>query len=539
MPHKILSRIFLILLSVQLSSSAIAQEPVRQYKFTMHKTGLYAGECSVSPSGKLLLATFNDMGKSSVYELVDLTTGRLIGTGNLDAVPNKISWSADSKYMMIEFSRINPVFYNMSNGLKKMFSFSRGGSPVFRPQLGFGIKAADPDIYVFDEQVSYHYNIQGKLLDSTEYDDYHSVDGAWFNQLQRNFVVMNSDGFDTYSLQGKYTSSKAITGLDIYKSNFTDQDGGSLVLYDRSGFARYDAVTGKIIQELHGDEEMQAVCLTPDKKNVLYKSSGKLTLLNEKKVKTTITLKDYYSKLFYTGFGTELVGVNPDEVKIYACKNYLPVATAAPVVKPTPAPPVVVKNPPPVVKPTPVPVKPKWNQPYTVVDFITPKEKDSFYLYSTDRGFKYLVKYYKIEGNILWPNPYRYFQYFGLGAEQKYQSYYLYLLDNADGEARIGTYAYSSAYETKEQMVGGQNFLAKIPEKGQTITWRNKLYTDEYTLSAQVVDMVYKGKMKKFLAVSRGGSLNGQPIDEASYYQLGVGLTFIKSNGKIVFERSF
>lgn len=517
-----------------------AQEPLQQYRFTQHKTGFAAGDASVSPSGKWLLASFNDLGKNVVYELVDLSSMRMAATGTLEDKPYNLCWSADSKYLLVEYIYRNPVLYDMSSGMKKLLTLSRKGTVVFKPMNSLlDPKPKDPEIFVFDEQVAYRYNIQGKLLDSLEQDEYHSVSAAWYNQLQRNFTILNGDGFDTYSAQGKYISSKPVTGLDVYKSFFTDPDGGTITFYDRNSFTRYDVATGKIVQEANEAEGLYAVCLTPDKKNTAYKSSGKLTLMNEKGAKTSTPLKDYYSKMYYTGFGTGLVCINPDEVKIYACKNYLPFAAAAPVVKP--APPVVVKKEPaPKVKKTPaVPAKPKWNQPYTVADFITPKTSDSFYLYTADRGLKYFIKYTKGEPNILWPNPFFYSQYMGFGSEQKYQSYYTYLLDNTDGEARMGTYAYGSAYGSKEQMVGGPNFLAKIPAAGQTLSWNNKLYQDEYTLTAQVVDMVYKGKPKKFLSVSRGGTYNGQPIDESWYYQLGVGLTFIKSGGKIVYERVF
>lgn len=537
MSKKIFSGVSLFFLLI-ISFTVNAQEPVRQYKFTMHKTGFYAGEPSVSPSGKWLIGNFNDMGKTAVCELVDLNTVRIAATVTMREKPYIMRWSPDSKYLLIQYVGNNPDIYDMTNGMKKLVTLSHSGYAVFKPQNTLlDPKQKDPEVFVFGEETTYRYTIKGKLLDSIELDDNYDQSTVWYNQLQRNFSAMNYDGFSAYSDKGKYIKLVPVTGVDTYKSWLLDQDGASMTLYDRNGFTRYNVVTGKIIQENYG-EEIQAVCLTPDKKNIVYKSPGKLTLFNEKKMKTTVTLNGYYSYLFYTGYGTELVCVNPDEVKIYACKNYLPVIKAAPVVKPTP-PVVVKKDPPPVIKPTPAPAKTKWTQPYTVVDFITPKEKDSFYLYSADRGLKYFVKYNKIEGNILWPNPYHYFQYFGFGSEQKYQSYYFYLLDNNGGESQMGTYAYSSAYENKQQMVGGQNFLAKIPEKGQTLTWKNKLYNDEYTLTAKVTDMVYKGKPKTFLVVSRGGSLNGQPIDEALYYQLHHGLTFIRSNGKIVFERSF
>lgn len=543
MPRKKFTLPLLFLLTLTgFSLTAPAQDPlpVWQYRFAKHQTGWVSGETSVSPSGKWLFATFNNMGNTAEYELVDLAAAKPVSSGSLAAKPYHISWSTDSKYMMLEHLYENPIIYDMSNGMKKIATLSRRGNAVFKPVNPLiEPKRREPEIFVFDEEVLFRFSIQGKLLDSLEQDDYHSVSAAWYNQLTGNFTVMNSDGFDTYSAQGKYLGSKTVTGLDVYKSLLIDADGATITLHDSKGFTRYEVATGKIVQEVIEPAGMHAVSLTPDKRNIVYKSSGRLTLVNEKGVKNSITLKDFYSKMFYTGFGATLVCMNSDEVKIYACRNYLPVAVAAPV-KPAPAPPVVVKkDPPPVVKNDPVPAKPVWNQPYTVADFITPKTADSFYLYTADRGLKYFIRYKKSESNILWPNPFFYSQFLGFGSEEKYHSYYTYLLDNTDGEARMGTYAYGSSLGNKQQMVGGPNFLAKIPSKGQTVSWKNKLYEDEYTLTAQVVDMVYKGKMKKFLSVSRGGTYNGQPIDESWYYQLGVGLTFIKSGGKVVYERVF
>jgi hypothetical protein len=104
-----------------------------------------------------------------------------------------------------------------------------------------------------------------------------------------------------------------------------------------------------------------------------------------------------------------------------------------------------------------------------------------------------------------------------------------------DSTAGMGTYARSGLVE-KPTMVGGQNFLGKISSSpGKVLSWPMKLFDEEYTLSAKLIDNVYKGKKAKCLTVTRDDPKN--KVNETYYYQQGVGLIKIESNGKVGFER--
>jgi hypothetical protein len=54
-------------------------------------------------------------------------------------------------------------------------------------------------------------------------------------------------------------------------------------------------------------------------------------------------------------------------------------------------------------------------------------------------------------------------------------------------------------------------------------------------LSAKLIDNIYKGKKGKCIVVTRDDPKNN--VNEVYYYQQGVGLIKIESNGKAGFER--
>lgn len=173
-----------------------------------------------------------------------------------------------------------------------------------------------------------------------------------------------------------------------------------------------------------------------------------------------------------------------------------------------------------------------------VSDFVTPAHSDSFYLYSGDRKIRYMVKY-NLERASFMGNPYyNYFIYFGMGDEDKFMSFYFYTLTVSDNDAQIFTYAYTSSYSKKEQMVGGMNFIARIPLIGSAEqNWQNTIYDKSFNCSARLIDNVYQGKKNKCLVVHITSADKGGTVDETYYYQKGIGLIKIGSGNKVLVER--
>ena len=520
--------------------TVIAQQPVRQFDFVSRKqSGLFSEQTSISNSGDLLLVTFNDLAKKSVFELTKLSNGQLLATGNLEeAIPHRIIWSPDDEYLIIEYIGINPVCYDVIN-MKKLFVVSREGTACFmNTSLLLNSQKKPPEIFLFNEAASYRFTIKGQLIDSIEHDDYYSATDAWYNIAHRNFVALddNGDGLHTYSTTGKYDKLLPISGVNFYDYNTSiNKDGDAILFYNKQEFSIIDANTGKTILHINTDK-LQAACFTPDKRNILYKTDDSLVLinLNGKRV-ALVANENFYSDMYYSVYGSELVCLNLDGGFVFSCKNYFPSKQTIVKELEKPTPPIV--SPPVVTKKDPVKPVETWKLSYTISDFVTPFPKDSFYLYSTDKKFRYHVKYAKSESGILWENPYNYYQYFGMTSEEKFQLVNFYILDMLKGEAKIATYGQSGLI-SKETMIGGNNLLAKIvPLQDQSVNWTNNMYGEETTLSSKIIDNIYKGKKAKGLTITRKTVVNGVTLSETYYYQQGVGLIKIEAEGKTAFER--
>jgi hypothetical protein len=521
--------------------TGMAQQPFRSYSFQAYKNGFFSGAQAVSANGELMLATFNNLDKKVQYELVNLHNGNLIANGSLGAVPYRITWSCNNKQVLIEYIRQNPECYSVSGGLKRMCVFGRDGTVVFTP-TSLLQPAKESEVFLFNESAAFRFNLQGKLLDSTEYDDFLIINEAWHNQLHNEFVALHDDGLDIFSTTGKLLRTVDIPGIGDFSRRITDKDGAALMVYDENNLFVYNVSTGKKNTALTV-KDLQAACFTPDRNKFLYKTKNAFYLVNEKGgILATMPCTEYYNSLYYSGFGTELLALQPGKLDMYPCKNYFPekketVAIPQPeAIKKTPV--TAPKLPPPVAKEAPMPGKKAWKLPYTVEQFITPKARDSFLLLDVNRVTKYYIVYDKRESGILFKNSWTYIQYYGFADQAKYETMNYFLLNFSEGEALAGAYARTSSYQTKEQIMGGGNIFAKIPEtEGQTLRWKTKFYTDEYDMRANVMNHPYKGKNGKCLVIGRSGNIGGSPFNEEWYYQLNTGLVKIMVNGKLAYER--
>ncbi len=530
---KIWKLFFLMLIVI----GGFAQEPVRHYDFALRKEpGLFGGEMSVSPKGSMLLATFNDFDKKVKYELINLFDGKIISGGKLDAIPYSIAWSEDEKLAAMTFKSVNPACFDVKAGMKKLFTCQAEGEVAFTRNRSLLTPNSDPLLFVLGDDMIRIYSSKGILKNSVETNDFYSASMGWFDFQNNRFVFLSStdDELAVFSAQGKNVSNLPLTDIGIVSGKAVNPDGSKYICFGENEMILYDAGTGKTLLR-QTIKDISAVCFTPDGKNILIadKKSLQLIDLTGKKIASSV-LSQYYSQLAYSGYGSELVGINPGGVDIYSCKNYFPVKKA-PLINETP---FIKPEPPKTTKPDPPvktkPVAVKWALPYTISEFITPLKGDSFYLYSADRKLRYYIVYNKTEVGMLWKNPYSYFQFFGFSNETKFQLGNIYIIDLSEGEAKIGSY-YKSGLVKREQMIGGQNFLGKIPPiNGQTISWPMKMYEEQYTLTAKVIDNIYKGKKAKCLTVTR---LSEDGINETFFYQQGIGLIKIETGGKVGFER--
>ncbi len=232
--------------------------------------------------------------------------------------------------------------------------------------------------------------------------------------------------------------------------------------------------------------------------------------------------------------GSELICAGINGFDVFRCSNNFPEKNNAPATEQKK---IILK---PAVQPEPAAEKPavvKKQLPYQASDFITPKERDSFFLYSEDGKLRYYITYKKQPGSVLWANPYSYIQHFGFSSDSKYQLIYVYTLNLTEDAAVIVTSA-KLGIVPKDQMIGGKNMLAKIPEKeGQSAIWPMNLFEVQYNLSSKVIDHSYKGKISKCLVVTRTTVQSGVSHSESYYYLLGTGLIQIVADGIPLFKR--
>ncbi len=527
----------LLLLLFPLAAFAQDLKPARRIEFASHKEpGLAIGLMSVSPRGNLLLATFNDFDKKSVYELFSLIDGKKISAGDLRGIPNSVSWSEDEKLAAITFSKGNPGCFNVRSGMKEIFTCSSEGEVAFSRNTSL-IAKPEPQLYLFGADAVYIYSINGKIKDSVERDnDYKTYKAAWFDMVNKKFNLLNELDAEitSYTIAGKAIATTPLSGAIEISETDVDKDGSKLLVRNKFDLFVYDLSNGKKILE-HPLSEVTAACFTPDSKAIILRDGDQFQIidLNGKQL-GAVKVDEYYSMLAYTGFGTELVAIEPDGADIYACKNYLPISKETAAIKTTPKEKPVEFTPPVIIKDdvsAQETVKEKWNLPYTISDFITPKITDSVVLYNKERSVKYMIKYNKHkEADFLAKNPYDFFQFFGFGTAEKYDVGYVYTLDMGNGDAKITMYS-DLTKKAGDIMFGGNNFWAKTPVSNLAIVWDNKIYSDKIDCTANLIDNVYKGKKGKCLVVKMGGSAG-----KTYYYQQGVGLIKIETGG-VTFER--
>ena len=533
----------LLLLLIPFSVFAQAPEPVRHIDFaSRNQSGFFAGEVSFSPKRSMLLATFNDFGEKAIYELVRLADGKTIASGALKSVPYSISWSEDEQMVAMTFKSANATCYETRAGMKELFTCAISGEVVFSRNRSILNPKSESFLYVFADDITHIYTSKGKLKDSADIDGYHNYAMGWFDILHNRFdlVSESNDELFTFLADAKPSENFPLKDATEVSGRDLDKDGAKYLCHSDKTLLAYDAATAKTILN-YPHQDIASACFTPDGKNILLTDKNDFILIDlTGKQIASAKLNAYYSEMAYAGFGTELIGINPSGIDVYNCKNYFPLQKAAVAEIKTPETPVVntapvVKN---EVKPiSREPIAPKWTLPYKAGDFITPFNSDSFYLYSNDNALRYYVIYKKDEPGFLWKNPFAYYQYFGFSNQEKFSSGSIYIFDIADSAAKIGSY-YDTDKDKKDQMIGGNNFQAKVPAViGKTVNWTNKMYDKQYSLSSRVIDNVYKGKKAKCLLVNRISTVNGVVINETYYYQQGVGLIKIETGGKAAFER--
>lgn len=521
--------------------SIFGQNPIRQYKFASRQSSLFTNIVTISPSGNLLLATFSDFNKTTLYELINLRDGKILSKGSLEQKPFSIAWSEDDKLVAMGFIGKPPGCYDATAGMKKIFNCKEEGEIAFTKNSSLlSLKKEPIFLYVFASEHIYKYSDKGMLVSTFDTEEFNIFSYVWYQSQSKTFKLIadTDEEVISYGTDGIKKSPLAFTDIELPDNQKTDKDGVLYLSNDKDALLIYNTVTGNKISK-SGFKEIRAVAFTPDSKSILVKTPDSLYLLNLNGTITNRLKFDIYCfNLFYTAFGTELVCVNTEGVDIYACKNYLPFAESKPVPEiKTPPPPIVVKQKP-VTPPVIVPPTEKWNLPYTMTDFIVPFQKDSFYLYSPDGKLRNCIIYKKREGTSLWANTYSYYHYFGFSNEMKFAQATIHILELTNSEAIIRTYSKSGIIE-KPTMLGLLGYLAKIPlEAGKTTSWPMKIYADDqYTLSAKIIDYTYRGKKDKCLTVTREDIVNGKISKEVNFYQKGLGLIKTEVNGNIAYQR--
>ncbi len=533
---------YLFLFVLLLPFSLLAQNPIRHMNFpSRDKAGYTLGEINLSPNGTMIMATFIGTDDATAYDLVNVADGRLLSSGKLPSRPYTIIWNEDESLVALKYKSGNPECFDVRNGFKKIFTCSADGEIAFTKNRSL-LKKDPVLLYVFGDDAVRIYTSTGQLKDSVQLDDYDSYAYAWYDAINDHFNLVKSteDEISIFSKKAEAVKTNTITAATLVDGREVNKDGNKYLYYTNDALWDYDAATGKQALNYKGND-ISAAAFTPDSKNVIIKNPAGFTMIDQQGKQNGFAAQgNFYFKLGYAAFGTELVAITTNGADIYACKNYLPVAQEKSEAKPAEKKAPVVPTPPVANKPAEKQIAPaaKWSLPYTITDFITPLQSDSFYLYSPDRKIRYRIVYQKMESSVLWANPYSYTQHFGIASEPKYLSASVYILSMVDGNARFASYYQSSLLKENQQMIGGQIFMAKIPPvAGQTISWPVKMYDEEYTLSARVIDNTYKGKKAKCLVISRKDNAGEGAVDETDYYQQGVGLIKIESAGKVAAER--
>jgi WD40 repeat protein len=303
----------------------VAQKPIRHYDFASRKqTGLFVGAFSISPKGNMLLATFNDLDKKVVYELVNTSTGKLIGTGPLPAKPLTIAWTDDEKMVAISYST-NAVCYDVNAGMKKIFSTRMDGDAVFSRNSSLLVKNFSPDLYVFGDERVYRYDSKGVLMDSTRTNMFPYYTGIWFDLLHDCFVMAEDEAakLSAFSVKDKKLQLIAGTLSNGNASHIAaDKDGSKFFYYDENDIYVHDAGNAKKITNYRFNK-IASACFTPDSKNILVLDDKQVSLLDmQGKVTRTMNRPTYYSHIGYASFGLELIAAHPDGFDVYACKDY-------------------------------------------------------------------------------------------------------------------------------------------------------------------------------------------------------------------------
>lgn len=513
-------------------------QPTRQREFLPeHQYNI--SESSVSPDGKKILLSFNAKDRTT-YELVDLLTLKLIATGSFPAKVTAFSWNEESSMVAVDFIGVPSQCYETKNGMKLLMTTKDGASAFSR---NTSLTTKQPTIlYVFNEDYVYRYNMTTKTVDSTEQDEFELFSRAWFNVLTKNFCVLDDVQYTlyTYDTKGTQLKSKELDKIVLQTQQVVDKNGSLYLFGDGKKLNVYDLFKDKLVYTTT-DKPYYTATITPDSKSILLKTKEGFEKVNlETKQSTTVNYQAYYQEMYPVAFGSELVCLNSRGLEVFTCKDYLP-QPKPPAANDKPAPPVVntpvTKNSPPVTKATPPAAPAKWTLPYTAADFVIPMRKDSVYMWTPDRSLKKAIVYKKEEDGILWTNAYSYYDYFGFSKDPKFAQVNSYILDITDSTARIASYSKFGLIE-KPMMIGGQNMLLKVPPAGKaSITWTNEMYGEKATYTAKVIDNTYKAVKAKCLVVSRKEVSNGQLIDETYFYQKGVGLIKIESEGKIYMER--
>jgi hypothetical protein len=517
-----------------------AQEPVRHLDFVSHNNGFYIGEMSVSHQGKLLLATFTDLDKSGLYELINTTTCQLIAKGKLDDAPAHINWSEDDQQLVIEFLHIKPVCFQVNNKLVKLFSFPNEGPVTFSPPKSIRDLSSKPTtIKQFGREVTYTYDLHGKITDSIEQDDEYPSTETWYDQLHNRYIGIdeNGNGLHIFSAEGKWLSDTPIPEMNVFDDHVINADGKCFIQYNDADYSVFAVATGKQLLHREGGS-VHAVTFTPDQQHTCLLQHDSLIITDITTGRTSVipSFTNYYARLFYMAFGTELIGVNPDGVDVYACKNYLPVNKA---VEAIPQRDTIIEP----VEPIMVPAKPveqKWILPYTISDFITPHDKDSFALLPTPGNNFYIsVVYSKSEPGI-WNNPYNYRQAFMTTDNNKALYVEVMILQLDPDKAIAGFYQkLLSIGDGKDGVFGSGYAIGEISSNGSAtpITWDCNLQENVYHFSALITDNIYHGVKNKCLVVTRKFTEAGINYDEKYWYQKGEGLVKIENNGKMLASR--
>lgn len=529
-----------ILLLMIIPTIVFAQEPkpIRHYDLAnKDKKGFFSGEMSISPGGKYLIATFNDMADKSVYELINLSNMKLVSSGSLISIPFNIAWKEDEKLVAMEFKKGNVACYNVDNLNKPLFETRLSGVPVFGRKYVYAANSGEPPLFVLGADSLHAYETQAPhgFLKGYEFEGLHSFEYGWFDLITKKLEMLDGSRTElsVCSKDGAVAPPVKLDPMGSIKDHAVDNEGTRFLLYDELGLKVFDTY-GKLYTS-YDAAGITAACFVNGARTVAFiNDNNELYLLNMAgKLVSSARLGKYYSNIAYNADGSELIAFNNEEVDIYQCKNNLPVVVA----EPTKA--AETDNSKPVIKeeakPVQAPVAAKWNLPFTISDFITPKLKDSFYLYNKENSARFFLKYNKIESGSIWKNPFAYYQYFGLGDKQKYETGYFYTLDLSEGEAKMATY---HDYSKKEgdMVFGGNNFLAKLAPNQQPLTWNNKMFDDFFDCSSELTENSYHGSMGKCLMVEWTNASLGPGSSVVYFFQKGVGLVKIITGGQ-TFER--